>query len=60
MMSKDKKVLERNIYTVLDLLSDIGGVQGLLVSTFTFLVACLNKDHFEERLIGQLYSYRQK
>ena len=38
-MGKEKKVLERNIYTVLDFISDIGGVQGLLVSLFAFIVA---------------------
>ena len=51
-MGKEKKVLQRHIYTVLDLLSDVGGVQGLLISVFAIIVTCLNKDHFEERLVG--------
>ena len=50
-MGKEKKVLTRNIYTVLDLLSDIGGVQGLLISFFAIIVTWLNDDHFEERLV---------
>ena len=58
-MGKEKKVLQRNIYSVMDLLSDIGGVQSLLFAVFAFTVTCLNTDHFEERLVGQLYSYRK-
>ena len=51
-MGKEKKVLQRHIYTVLDLLSDVGGVQGFLITFFAIIVTCLNKDHFEERLVG--------
>ena len=51
-------MLERNVYTLLDLLSDIGGIQGLLVSFFAITVTMLNADRFEEHLIGQLFTYR--
>ena len=51
-LSRDKTLLERNVYTVLDLLSDIGGIQGLLVSFFALIVSTLNTDRFEEHLIA--------
>lgn len=41
-MSLDLVSIERNVYTVLDLLSDIGGLQGSFVSVIGFLVSIWN------------------
>ena len=57
-LDRDKIVVERKIYTVLDLLSDIGGIQGLVTSFLAIIITLLNADSFEEHLIGQLYTYK--
>ena len=51
-MNRDKTLLQRNVYTVLDLLSDIGGIQGLLLSLFAIVISAINIDRSEEHLIG--------
>ena len=40
--SLDKKIIQRTNYTVLDLLSDIGGILGLLMSFFSLLLSAFN------------------
>ena len=56
-MSMDKISVQRSIYTSLDLLSDIGGIQGILFSLFAIVVALFNSDHFDEYFIARLYNY---
>ena len=56
-MSMDQVSVQRNIYTSLDLLSDIGGIQGILFSLFAIIVALFNTDHFDEYFIARLYNY---
>ena len=41
-MNLDQSVISREGYTSLDLISDIGGMQGLLFSLFGFLIAAWN------------------
>ena len=41
-MNLDQKVIERAGYTFLDYLSDIGGMQGLLISGVAYLVSVWN------------------
>ena len=41
-MNLDQKVLARAGYTFLDYLSDIGGMQGLLISGVAYLVSAWN------------------
>ena len=50
-MNKDKTFLQRDIYTTLDLLSDVGGFQGILMSFFVLTVTFMNTEYYEENLI---------
>ena len=56
-MSLDMRHIERIGYTFLDLLSDIGGIQGILVSFFSVLVGLLNNTFFDDYLVSKLYKY---
>ena len=58
-MNLNKKVLERTIYTSLDLLADIGGIQGILMSFFGIITAACNSTYFDEYLISKLYKYKR-
>ena len=55
-MSPDLIQIERSGYTLLDLLSDIGGIQGLMMSLFGFMVNFLNNGFLDHHLAGKLYS----
>ena len=56
-MDLDKETIQRSIYTSLDFLSDIGGIQGILVSLFTVVIAAINTEKFDEYFIARLYSF---
>ena len=58
--SRDSTLIQRNVYSALDFLSDIGGIQGLFVSLFGLMITLFNTTSFEEHLIRQLYTYRVK
>ena len=58
-MNPDLHVIERSGYSLLDLLSDIGGVQGILQSFFSLLVGILNYDYLSDSLASRLYKYKQ-
>ena len=48
-------VIARDGYTILDFLSDVGGVQGLLFSAAVFLVGIWNYHYSENFLVSHLY-----
>ena len=50
--------ITRTGYTLLDLLSDIGGIQGLLISLFSAVVGFLNKSYFDDQMVAKLYKYQ--
>ena len=56
-MSLDRRDVERLGYTILDLLSDIGGVQALLFSTFTVLVNFWNYNYLEDYMASNLFKF---
>lgn len=43
-LNRDLTVIQRTGYTVLDLLSDVGGLQGVLASGVSLLLSVLNND----------------
>ena len=45
---------------MLDLLSDIGGVQGIFQSFFSLLVGVLNYDYLNDSLVSKLYKFKPK
>ena len=57
-VNRDLKVIERSGYTLLDLLSDIGGVQGILQSFFGMLVGILNYGYLDDSMVSKLYKYK--
>ena len=56
-MSLDSRVIERTGYTMLDLLSDIGGVQTILLSVFSFLVNFWNYQFLEDYMALNLFKF---
>ena len=55
MMSMDQLVIERSGYTLLDVLSDIGGIQGILISGISFILSILNHNHLDNYLVAKLF-----
>ena len=54
-MNYDKKVFEREHYTVLDFLSDIGGVQSIFMTTLAIVLAVINRKHPETFMASRLF-----
>ena len=48
-------VIERNGYTLLDMLSDIGGILGILKSLFSLILGVINYDFLNDTLVSKLY-----
>ena len=46
-MDLDLLFLERNNYTMLDMLSDIGGISSIMISAMLFLLQVINYNHLE-------------
>eukprot|EP00353_Schmidingerella_taraikaensis_P010553 CAMPEP_0185589632 /NCGR_PEP_ID=MMETSP0434-20130131/57771_1 /TAXON_ID=626734 ORGANISM="Favella taraikaensis, Strain Fe Narragansett Bay" /NCGR_SAMPLE_ID=MMETSP0434 /ASSEMBLY_ACC=CAM_ASM_000379 /LENGTH=170 /DNA_ID=CAMNT_0028213185 /DNA_START=408 /DNA_END=920 /DNA_ORIENTATION=+ len=49
------KYITRDRYTLLDWISDIGGIQGMLVSAFAFFVGYWNYKSVENFMVAKLY-----
>ena len=56
----DRSVIHRDSYTIIDVLSDIGGLNGLITSFLAVLVSILNHNNFDSFLASQLYSFSSK
>ena len=54
-MNRDLITVERHRYTFMDVLSDIGGLQALLVSVLKLLLTVWNYKNFEISLASRLY-----
>ena len=54
-MNLDQKVIARAGYTSLDYISDIGGMQGMLLSLMAWLIAIWNYNMFNDHLVTRLY-----
>ena len=48
-------VIAREGYTVLDLLSDIGGIQSLIYSFLALVLSFLNYNYFDDFMITRLF-----
>ena len=51
---------ERTLYTMFDLLSDVGGLSGILVTIFSVLITCWNYNSFENLLVSSLFNIKSK
>ena len=52
----DQTLIERSGYTVLDILSDVGGLQGILISAISFILSVLNHNQLGSYLASQLFT----
>ncbi len=50
---------ERNVYTSLDLFSDIGGFQGLLVSLLAMVSSAWNYHNFANFMVSRLFRIKK-
>ena len=58
-MSLTVNQVERNVYTMFDMLSDIGGLSGILVSTFAILASIWNYLAYDNYLVSRLFTVRK-
>ena len=52
-------LIERSGYTVLDILSDVGGLQGILISLISFSLSILNYNYLENYLVYKLFKSKE-
>ena len=51
---------ERTLYTFFELLSDVGGLSGILVTIFTVIVSIWNFNSFENIMVSNLFKMRKR
>ena len=54
-MNMNLNVIQRDGYTVLDILSDVGGLQSVLISVFAILLSIWNHNYLNSYLVSKLY-----
>lgn len=52
-------VVVRDGYTVLDWISDIGGIQGILISAIAIMISYWNYNYFDNNMVEQLYKIQR-
>lgn len=58
-MNLNVKEISRSGYTMLDLISDIGGMQGVLISALAIIVGIWNYNMIENHLVSRLYKLEE-
>ena len=51
---------ERTLYTFFELLSDVGGLSGILVTIFTVIVSIWNFNSFENLMVSNLFKIKKR
>ena len=51
----DQTIIQRNGYTLLDLFSDVGGLQGILITGTSFILSILNHNNLDNYLVSRLF-----
>ena len=59
-MNLDQIVIARAGYTFLDFLSDIGGMQGILISGVAYLMTAWNYNFFDNYMVSRLYKMEKE
>ena len=54
----DKKLIERTVYTILDVLSDIGGIWSVLVWAVFTLLSVFNYNKFDDAIITRFFKVK--
>ena len=57
-MNLDLMTYERTIYTMFDLLSDIGGLSSILISIFAVIASTWNYDKFDNMMVAHLFKIK--
>lgn len=50
---------ERNVYTIFDMLSDVGGLSGLFVSCFAMFAGVWNYNSFDNFMVSRLFKIKK-
>ena len=58
-MNLDLRVIARSGYTLLDWVSDVGGMQGMLISLIASILSIWNFNHFDNFLVNRLFKMNQ-
>ena len=59
-MNFGERLISRAGYTFLDYLSDIGGMQGLLIIGVSYFLAFWNYNYFDNYMVTRLFKIRKK
>ena len=59
-MSLDKLDIERENYSILDVLSDAGGIQSILTAAFSAIIAVLNYKYFDTFMASRLFKLKKE
>ena len=58
-MNLDQILIGRTGYTILDVLSDVGGLQSILISGISLLLSILNHNFLDSYLVSKLFNFSQ-
>ena len=59
-MNMNLELIQRNGYTVLDLLSDIGGILEIMTICITYFLAFWNYNYFENFMVTRLFKLQRE
>ena len=59
-MSLDLLIVSRNSYTLLDILSDVGGIESIFVTCISLILSILNYKYFDSYMVSHLYQLPDK
>ena len=54
-MNMDKQTMTRSVYNAFDVLSDVGGIQGIIMSGIGLFIGIWNYNNFDNYMASQLY-----
>ena len=57
-MNLDLGGIQRTGGNIVDVLSDIGGIQSMIITTFSFLIGMWNYKHFDSYMASKLYKIK--
>ena len=58
-MNLDQILIGRTGYTILDVLSDVGGLQGILISGISVFLSIVNRNVLDSYLVSKLFNFSQ-
>ena len=58
-MNLNQLSINRQIYSSLELISDIGGIQAILLSLFGFILSVFNYNNFDTFLASRLFKLKK-